>query len=157
MKVLKNNMSQNNNYIKPYPRKLICDQCGSELEYEEDDMYMGWLGKMYLQCPVCKNENMLDDNENSIELTKNNIKYPLHFLRTNQNIRNVSHITDEHIEKEIKRGIEWFRMNKSEYIWYTEYGDLFIIIFRLDGDENYHVTITRDWYETDINFEENDW
>ena len=41
MKVLKNNMSQNNNYIKPYPRKLICYQCGSELEYEKDDMYMG--------------------------------------------------------------------------------------------------------------------
>lgn len=40
MKIIKNNL-QNKKLIKPYPRITTCDYCGSELEYEEDDVDEG--------------------------------------------------------------------------------------------------------------------
>lgn len=48
MKVLKNNMQDNN-----FPRKIICDQCSSELEYDIDDVKHGYLGMAQIICPVC--------------------------------------------------------------------------------------------------------
>ena len=96
----------------------------------------------------------LDD----IALTKDNIEFPIHFLRCNKDMRHVKEVSNEKIIKEIRKGIEYFRKNKDKcYCWYTSYGDLFMILFRYPGDEEYYVVVTKDFYETYIPFESEDY
>lgn len=92
-----------------------------------------------------------------ITLTKDNIKFPVHFYRTKTDKIGVKEVADQEVVDEIKRGIEYLRINKNEYYWFTSHGDLFLIIFKYDGDEEYNVLVTRDWYETNIPFEEDDY
>ena len=92
-----------------------------------------------------------------ITLTKDNINYPTHFLRTKQGERDVKRVTDKEVTSEIKRGIEYLRENQREYYWFTSRGDLLVVIFKYDGDEEYYVLVTRDWYDTNIPFEEDDY
>lgn len=92
-----------------------------------------------------------------VTLTKDNIKFPAHFYRTRTGKVGVKEVTNQKVVDEIKRGIEWLRSEKNEYYWFTKYRDLFLIIFKYDEDEKYNVFITRDWYETDITFEEDDY
>ena len=68
MKVLKNNyfdkeLQKGFNQTEPYPRKLICEHCGSELEYEKYDLRIGALGAVYLDCPCCSRDNLIDSHE----------------------------------------------------------------------------------------------
>ena len=51
----------------------------------------------------------------------------------------------------------WFRHNKEEFCWYTKFGDLFLAMLRYDGDEEYSVIATKDYYQTVIPFEEKDY
>lgn len=81
MKILKNNYNTDtekkiieDKEIEPYPREITCESCKSVLEYEKGDLEMGVLGCMHLRCPCCGYENMIDDNENNIELTKDNVE-----------------------------------------------------------------------------------
>ena len=106
MKVLKNNYKEfqdcveklQKTMIKPYPRKLVCENCGSELEYEESDLRMGALGCMYLDCPCCGRDNMLEENENTITLTANNVEFPTHFFHTSKENGAVD-VSDDEIKK----------------------------------------------------------
>lgn len=92
-----------------------------------------------------------------ITLTKDNIQFPAHFYRTKTGKIGVKEVANQKVVDEIKRGIEWLRSEKNEYYWFTKYGDLFLIIFKHDGGGKYNVLVTRDWYETDIPFEEDDY
>ena len=97
------------------------------------------------------------DELDGITLTRDNINYPVHFNRTNKDLRNVVEVQKDEVIKEIQRGIDYFRTNKDESYWYSSHGDLFVIIFRYEGDEEYFVLVTRDFYETDIPFEKEDY
>ena len=59
------------------------------------------------------------------EITKDNIKFPVHFYRTITDKIGVKEVTDQEVIDEIKRGIEYLRKNKNEYYWFTSHGDLF--------------------------------
>ena len=157
MKVLKNNCNEKKVELAA-PKQLIieCDKCGSELEITKEDTHIGWLGAVYVTCPCCGEDTMIDEME-GITLTKDNISFPIHFIRTNKNVRNIVEVSSEKIIKEIKKGIEYFRVHKDEFNWYTSYGDLFINIYRYDGDENYFILVTQDFYETYIPFEKEDY
>ena len=160
MKILKNNYT-NNNYIqemstKSNPRKHICENCESELEYEESDMRMGFAGCMHLDCPLCGYENMLEENENSITLKKDNIKFPTHFWRFCKDAGSVE-ISSHEIENYIRRGIDYFRENKNEYCWYSGSGDSRIFIFKYAEDKSYEILVAKDFYEVEIPFNENDY
>ena len=75
----------------------------------------------------------------------------------NKDQRNVVHIEDSKINKSIQDGIEYFRANKDEYVWYTQYGDSHINMYRYDGDEEYYVVVTQDYFEACIEFEKEDY
>ena len=103
MKVLKNNYQKDIRKeieIKPYPRILVCEKCNSELEYEKSDLRMGVLGCMFLDCPLCKHDNMIDDNEENITLTADNVEFPTHFFHTNKESA-VDTCNNEEIKKNI--------------------------------------------------------
>ena len=64
MKILKDNYKKSSadedvKKIKSYPRKLVCEKCNSELEYEESDLRIGALGCIYLDCPCFGRDNIL--------------------------------------------------------------------------------------------------
>ena len=162
MKILKDNYIKTNNeknikMVKPYPRMHICEQCRSELEYEESDLRMGALGCVYLDCPCCGYDNMLEENENTITLTVDNIEFPTHFWHTSKECGAVDCCNNEIVKKEIIRGIDFLRKNKNEFSWMTEYGNLYIYITRYDGDENYAITVSNNYYSTYIPFESEDY
>lgn len=164
MKVLKNNYNSETNIdeknarqIKPYPRKLTCEQCRSELEYDEADLRMGALGCMYLDCPCCGYDNMIDENEHSITLTVDNVEFPVHFFHTSESTGAVNHCNNEEIKNDIRKAVKYFRENKGGFAWFSEFGNLYIGVYRWDGDEQYQVIVSNDFYSTYIPFESQDY
>lgn len=159
IKVLKDNsnkveVKEENNIT--YPLKINCSECDSELEITEEDTYIGWMGARFINCPCCGNEAMIDELD-GITLTKDNLEFPIHFNRTAKGLRHVVEVNSDEIIEGIKKAITYFREHKEEYYWYTSYGDLFLIIFRYSGDEEYFVMVTKDFYETYIPFEKEDY
>ena len=167
MKVLKDN--HNKGYeqyfeeiqraiIQPYPRKLVCENCGSELEYEESDLRMGEYGCMHIDCPLCQYNNMLVDNENNIELTVDNIEFPIHFHHVSENTCAVNCCNNGRVKEYLHKAIDYFRKNKDEYDWGGHItGNLYIQVHRYSGDKMYEVTISNDFYSMEIPFEEKDY
>ena len=161
MKVLKDNytetlVEENDAYI--YPRLCICERCSSELEYEKSDAHIGFLGCMYLTCPLCGNENMLyGDDEVGIKLTRKNIEFPMHFYHTSKETGASDCCNNEEVKAAINRAIDYFRNNKDEYHWSTSYGNLYVDVCRYEGDEAYEVMVTNNFYETMIPFEDADY
>lgn len=50
---------KSNNIEPEYPKRHICDECGAELEYDKEDIHIGWMGCEYVTCPACGNEIMV--------------------------------------------------------------------------------------------------
>lgn len=162
MKVLKDNYNKttiNERFenAKPYPRKIICECCGSELEYEEADLRIGFLGCVHLDCPLCNRENMIEDNENTITLTKDNVEFPVHFSHTSTETGAIDCCNNKTVKEYIHKGIDYFRKNKDEFVWYCGTGNIFVTVYRYDGDENYYVQVTNDYHDTYIPFEAEDY
>ena len=142
---------------KPYPRKLVCSECLSELEYEKSDLHMGFLGCIHLRCPCCGYENMIEDNEDTITLTKDNVEFPTHFYHFSKKSGAVDCCNNERVKEYIQDGINYFRKNKDEYFWSCTTGNIYVCINRCEGDENYCITESNDLYDTDIPFESADY
>lgn len=165
MKVLKNNYNCNTNIkeetkriVKPYPRKMLCERCGSKLEYDEPDLRMGEYGCVYIDCPLCGYDNMLEDNENSITLTKDNIKFPTHFHHVCEENGAVNCCDNVHIKEYINEAINYFRANKDEYDYGGHItGNLYLHVHRWSGDEVYEINIANNFYSMEIPFEEEDY
>lgn len=157
MKVLKNNFS--GKPIKEvkytYPRKIECDECKSELEYEKSDIEFGAYGCPEITCPLCGTKFVLED-EDEMVLTKENISFPNHFWHTCKETGAVE-LSNNKIEEYIRQGINHFRENKDDYYWFTETGDSHVEVKRYDGDEVYNIFISKNYYETDIPFSKEDY
>ena len=137
-------------------KKFICEYCGSELEYEESDMRIGAFGCAYIDCPCCGKNNVLYE-EDGITLTKDNVKFPTHFWHTSKETGAVDCCNNEEVKKDIYRAIDYFRNNKDEYHWFTACGNLYVDVSRYEGDESYEIMVTKDYYETSIPFEREDY
>ena len=164
MKVLKDNYKKEINIesgiqkISPYPRKLICEKCQSELQYDEADLRMELMGCMFIDCPLCHYSNMLEDNEKNIVLTMNNVEFPTHFHHTSIQTGAVDCCDNSTVRHYIREAINYFRKNKEEYYWGGHItGNLFIQVRRYSGDEEYDVIISNDFYSTPIPFESEDY
>lgn len=162
MKVLKDNYNtvqvEESKPLAPYPRKLICEKCESELEYDKSDLKIGTYGCVFLNCPLCNHTNMLDDNEESITLTKDNVEFPTHFHHTSVKTGAVDCCDNEHIKEYIQKAIKYFRENKEEYDYGGHItGNLYINVHRWSGDECYEVSVSNDFYDTYIPFESEDY
>ena len=160
MKVLKNNYKP---VIAPqietnsYPRKILCECCGSELEYEKEDIRIGAFGCAYIDCPLCDSDNALYDGDCELTLTKDNVEFPAHFWHTCVERGAVDCCNNEEVKRAIHKAILYFRMNKYETHWSTESGNLYVGVTKYYGDESYEVVVTKDYYETSIPFEKEDY
>ena len=160
MKIIKNNFNDINkidNFTPSYPRKLICETCGSELEYEESDMRMGLYGCMHVDCPLCGNENMIEDNEHNITLTKNNIEFPTHFSHSSKENGAVDVCNNKYVKNLVNEAIEYFKRNKDESYWFSGSGNTMVFVFKFDDDEDYDIFVCPNYYETYIPFQSEDY
>lgn len=159
MKVLVDNYNKESHIdnANAYPRKIVCDNCGSELEYNKEDIRIGVLGCAFLDCPLCNRGIMIEENENSIDLTVDNVEFPTHFFYTSKDDGAVDCCNNDEVKKCIKQAIDFFRENKEEFYWYTEYGNLHIDVTRWDGEKSYCVHVTNNYYTTYIPFESIDY
>ena len=160
MKVLKDNYNKTNIVsmpTAPYPRHLTCEWCNSDLEYNKEDLRMGAMGCNYIDCPLCGGDNLLDDNENNIDLTFDNIEFPTHFWHSSKETGAVDICNTDEIRKELNRAKEYFRMYKDEFDWHVQCGNLSIHVHRYSGDEIYDITLSNDFYTTEIPFEREDY
>ena len=155
MKIIKNNYKNNENIeSRLMPIITYCDNCGSKLEITEEDTHIGYWGDRFVTCPCCGKESMVDEIE-GIDLTADNINFPVHFYRTNKDTGAVE-ISNRGVKEDIKKGIEYFKTDKDAWCWYTCHGDLFVVIFKYNEDDEYFVVVTKDFYETYIPFTDED-
>lgn len=159
MKILKNNYkteTKKEAEVNPFPRKLKCEKCGSELEYEKSDISFEAYGCGYVKCPLCEYNNELYGEDENLILTVDNIEFPVHFHHTSLNTGAVD-ISNEKIKKYIEEGINYFRKNKNEFSWLVETGTMHLAMWRMDGDESYEVVVSKDYYSSFIPFEDVDY
>lgn len=52
---------KSSNIESEYPKRHICDECGAELEYDKEDVHIGWMGCEYVTCPACGSETMVGE------------------------------------------------------------------------------------------------
>lgn len=164
MKVLKNNYNDGKitahvtEIRNQYPRKLTCDMCDSELEYEKSDIRFGEYGCAYIDCPLCGENNFLEDGENDITLTKYNVEFPTHFHHTSKETGAVDVCNNEMVKEYVCKAIDYFRKNKDEDNYGGHItGNFYISVDRYSEDEEYCVTVSNDFYETYIQFEKEDY
>lgn len=154
MRVIRNNVSDKLIEI-PKVLPIQCEHCSSELEITEDDTHVGALGNQYITCPCCGNESIVYELD-CINLTIDNIEFPTHFYRTSSEHGNAKEVSAVEIKKEIQRGIEYLRQHTDEDDWFIEYGDLHLTVRKYPGDEEYWVVVAKDFYQTYIPFEKED-
>lgn len=50
----------NSNQDKNWPKCCTCN-CGAKLEYDKEDVHIGWMGYEYVTCPACGSETMVGE------------------------------------------------------------------------------------------------
>ena len=166
MKVLVNNFGKENDNasITPpdFPRDETCEYCNSLIRLDKQDTYIGEYGCIKWKCPCCSRINTIDDLDGE-ELTPSYFHYPQHFTKIDDEYNKiVCRQTDEEIENHIKDLVKYIRNDrdkgfKDDNIRYAETSDTLILVDRYSGDDEYHVIVAKDYQETFLKFEDEDY
>lgn len=155
MRVIKNNIAPKSPMKITFPLSHTCENCGSELEIEENDVKIGFAGMAYIDCPVCNKQSFLYMDELDETVTKDTLEFPKHFYHFGES-EDVVRITPEEIKQRINEAIKFFRENPNNFCWHTSSGDTSITVFNFAGDQQYLITVAKDYYELDLDFEAED-
>lgn len=152
MKIIRNNYNQRN-YDKEIQSQLLkfeCDNCGSELEVNIDEIEIGQLGLGYVTCPCC-GENCYDENFISIELNKNVLNFPQHYFSFKDGVN----IENDTINKKVKDMITSLEnsTDENDFMRFIASGNTIIFVMKYIGDKEYHVVVGKDYYETYVPME----
>ena len=126
---------------------IRCKECGSLIGYNRYDIEHGIQGMAYIKCPVCGEKSWLPDSD--ITITPSNITFPQHFTCHTDGVD----ISDEKINELIQDAIRDLQVHKDEDYYYCETGNLHVCAFRWDNDEVYHVVVTKDYYDCEVQYE----
>ena len=138
---------------KPKTYKITCENCESELEVEDDDIKVGTYGMGYVVCPCCGEKTYPDEFADRFPLTKDNLRFPIHYSSYNKAIR----VDDDTINKWVKECIDRFDPNdENDWLRYAGSRDTMVFVFKFDKDKEYDVYVCKNYYETFIPFNEND-
>ena len=158
MKILKNNFKKElEPKLENETKKLECEHCNSELEYDAFDVNIGEYGCAFVECPLCGYENYLDDGEHDMDLTMHNVEFPTHFAHVSKDTGAVDACNNEEVRECIRKAIKYFRENKEEFAWITAYGNMVVSVYRWVGDEAYEVIVGNNYYNTYLSFENEDY
>ena len=127
-----------------------CNNCMSKIDVDDKDLQVGELGNYYYICPCCGEKTYLDS---SIELNKDNIRFPQHYCSTLTGID----ISDDKINKMVKECIERIEKIDSDFV-YTATGNTFVLVTREheDVEDGYNIFVSKGYYESYVNKNETD-
>ena len=137
MKIIKNLCVNNNT------KRVTCYNCKSELEITNDDLEVGKYGLKYFVCPCCGECSYIEEDEDSITLTEDNLNFPQHY--DNFKKENVS---DDMINKLVKKSIEQLKYEQVGNYVTRETGNVFVGVFK--HEDGYDIVVTKNYYETHI-------
>lgn len=135
MKVIKKNEVETNEY----PKRIVCDHCGAELEYDKDDEFIGLWGMECVTCPECNEDCFVSDHRVESPNWKTT------FDHTNSD--SAVAINDEEIQGMVDKcynrlmSPEW----KVGEFYTTMCGDT--LVFGIKFEDEVKVYVTRDYYE----------
>lgn len=152
IKILNDNYNYKDVSCVTFPLYHKCEHCESEYEIEEmDELHEGTLGDYYVICPICKHKSYVDEIDGKT-LTKDNIVFPINFFHSVNGVD----LDSEEIRKYISGAIEFFRKNPEAFTYTTGSGNTGVIVENFSGDKEYHVWVTKDYYDTYIPYEAED-
>lgn len=122
-----------------YPKRIVCDHCGAELEYNEEDEHNGLWGMKCVTCPVCGEEIFVSEHR-AIQPT-----WGVTFNHTDE-ISAVK-LKDEEIQEMVDKCYE--RLMSPEWkageFYITMMGDT--LVFGVKFEDEVNVYVTRDYWE----------
>ena len=135
MKVIKKNEVE----TSEYPKRIVCEHCGAELEYDKDDEFVGLWGMKCITCPECNEDCFVSDHR--VEPPN----WKVTFDHTNSD--SAVAIDDEEIQEYIDKC--YAKLTSDEWKpgdhYLTGSGDM--MIFGVKYEDEIRVFVTRDYYE----------
>ena len=154
IKIIKNNFKGNKKESEENSNMKIidvrCEHCISELQVTAKDAHIGAYGAAYVTCPCCGEDTIVLDLP-GITLTRDNIKFPNYFYKFGKGSK--SSKTSNEVDKNIQRAIDILRKDDENGYYFVSSADSAVIVFKMDGDEEYLIFAMNEWYETSISFE----
>ena len=131
-------ISRNETKETGYPKRIICDHCGAELEYDKDDEFIGQWGIRAVCCPECMKDVFVSDHR--VE--------PPNWKATFDHVNSATakELKNEEIQEYIDNCYK-FLMNEAKPgdSYMTGSGDTMVFGFRYEDAVDLYVT--RDYYE----------
>lgn len=132
------------NTIEPeYPKRHICEECGAELEYDKEDVHIGWMGCEYVTCPACDSEIVASDQR----VQPPTWKATFHHTSAETGAADIEDVKiKEYVDKAVKSlcSEKW----KPGEFYATGMGNLLVVGIKWeDGVEIY---VTKDYWEDNI-------
>lgn len=134
---------KSNNTEPEYPKRHTCDECGAELEYDKEDVHIGWKGCEYVTCPACGKETAVNDQR----------VHPTTWKATFRHTSAKTGVVDiedvkikEYVDKAVKSlcSEKW----KPGEFYITKTGNLLILGIKWKDGVDIHVT--KDYWEDSI-------
>lgn len=135
MKVIKKDTIEKSEY----PKRIVCDHCGAELEYDADDEFVGRWGMKSITCPECEEE---------IFVSEHRVEPPCWRASFDHiNTKNATYVEDSRIQDFIDECYKYLMSDKvsSGNFYMTGSGD--ILVFGVRTEDTIEVYVTRDYYE----------
>ena len=134
MKVIKKNEVE----TSEYPKRIVCDHCGAELEYDKDDEYIGQWGMRCVTCPECMRDVFVSDHR--VEPPKWYATFDHVDSATAKELKN------EDIQEYIDNCYKYL-MNEAKQgdFYMTGSGDT--MVFGVRYEDTVDLYVTRDYYE----------
>lgn len=146
MEIIENNYKPNDTKHEVKSNKVVCENCGSKLIIDDNDLIIGEYGAKCWVCAACGESNYVDEG---ITLTEKNVIFPQHFSNT----LNAVEIKDEEITKWVREAVAV--MDKNIDYSYHASGDTAVIAFKSDEDYNdVTVIVARKYHETFVKIPE---
>lgn len=133
--------------INDEPNIIECTGCKVKLEYDVADIQVGAYGCAYVECPKCGELIFIDSEVHSITLTKDNIRFPQHFMGAGPNVVKLS---DERTERYIRECLDVLEKREEDYgeFAYTGTGDT--LVFAVKYEDEYAIYVAKEYYTSSI-------
>lgn len=134
---------KSNNIESEYPKHHTCDECGAELEYDKEDVHIGWMGCEYVTCPNCNCETMIGNKRIMFPTWKATFN---HVCTDTGAVDVLDHKVQEYINKVVKVlcSDEYESGNSA----ITRIGNL--LIFGHKWNDGVDIYVTKDYWENSI-------
>lgn len=134
---------KSNNIESEYPKRHICDECGAELEYDKEDVHIGWMGCEYVTCPACSSEIMVNDQRMQTPAWK----VTFHHVNTETGAVDIE---DDKVQKYVNEVTGRLCSDKYKPGEYDVTGTGNLLVVGIKWGDGVDIYITKDYWEDNI-------